>query len=435
MVINLNIKIAALESELSKYRTPKNSGNSSLPPSSDFAAPKRNQSLREKSGKFPGGQKGHEGATLEFNSAPDKVVNHSPCTCSVCGMDLDGLDGTLVDKRQVVDLPPVQPVYTEHQVYRKVCSCGKANEGSFPPGINAPIQYGGGIGAMATYLHARQYIPYERMAEFFKHAMNLPVSPGTLNNIVHRFAEKASPTYNAIKAAVEQAQYVGSDETGCKVNGEKYWFWTWQNNTLTFITCSKSRGAETVELAFPEGLPGTILGSDRWAAQLKCIAKEHQICMAHLLRDLNYVEQLHDSQWAKDLKVVIRDALLLKGELDEKGYKPDVPARAAIENRLQQALVQNIPGGHHAATTLQKSLSKIQQYILRFLYYPFVPADNNGSERAVRNVKVKQKVSGQFKSRQGADDFAIIRSIIDTAIKTGKDVYSVLFSIANLEQT
>jgi transposase len=431
-IAKLESIVASLTSELAQYRTPKNSGNSSLPPSSDFAPPKRNQSLRETSNKAPGAQDGHEGTTLQMKEVPDKLLKHEPCTCSKCGMDLTDVESVLVEKRQVVDLPPTVPIYTEHRVYKKKCRCGHVTQSLFPNNVNSPIQYGSSVESRAVYLHSRQYMPYERMAEYFEHVANLAVSPGTLNNLVHRFAEKATPAYNAIKLAIEQSLSAGSDETSCKVNGKKHWFWTWQNDKLTFIIHSESRGFDTVEINFPDGLPDTILIHDRWAAQLKCEAKNHQICMAHLLRDLNYIEELHGSQWAIDLKVIIKDAIALKEQFIESDYQNPNPQRDEIEKRLQQSLQQPIPEEQTKAITLQKSLTKIQQYILQFLYHAFVPADNNGSERAVRNVKVKQKVSGQFKSTDGADDFAVIRSIIDTAIKTGKDVYDELVLIANL---
>jgi transposase len=432
-IAKLESIIANLETEIARYRTPKNSGNSSLPPSSDFAPPKRNQSLREKSDKAPGGQQGHDGFTHPMKEVPDIVVKHTPYICSECGKDLtEVIAESFVDKRQVIDIPQIQPIYTEHRVYKKTCSCGHVTQGSFSQGVNAPTQYGSSVEVATVYMHSRQYMPYERMAEYFKHVMNLPVSPGTLNNIVHRFAQKASPAYNAIKAAIEQAEYAGSDETGGKVNGKKHWFWTWQNDKCTFIIHSESRGFDTIELTFPDGLPNTILGSDRWAAQLKSTTQGHQICMAHLLRDLNFIEQLHGSQWATDLKAIIKEAIELKKQLTESDYNQPIHARDLLENRLQQILEQPIPTEHNQAITLRKSLIKIQQYILQFLYHAFVPADNNGSERAIRNVKVKQKVSGQFKSREGADDFAVIRSIIDTAIKSGKDVYNELMLIANL---
>jgi len=425
--------IAKQASELAQKGHPKNSGNSSLPPSSDFAPPKRNQSLREPTNKKPGGQPGHEGQTLKMSEEPDEIIVYPlPCRCGKCGIELADFKEELIEERQVVEIPPIRPIYKAHRTYRKKCSCGYINESAFPAEVNAPIQYGSSVTVQAVYLHSRQFIPYDRMSEFFEHVMHLPISQGTLNNMVHRFAQKATPAYEAIKLAIQQSEYVGADETGCKVDGEKHWFWGWQNDRLTFIIHSESRGYDTVELTFPDGLPNAIIGSDRWAAQLKCAANGRQICTAHLQRDLNFVEQVHDSQWAKDFKGLISDAQELKNQLTECDYANPMPARDALEKRLEQLLVQPIPAAHNQAITLQKSLTKLQQYILKFLYHVFVPADNNGSERAVRNIKVKQKVSGQFKSTDGAKDFAVIRSIIDTAIKLGNDVFDELIRIANL---
>jgi len=424
--------IAKQASELAQKSHPKNSGNSSLPPSSDFAPPKRNQSLREPTDKKPGGQPGHDGHTLKMSEKPDKIIVHPVCFCGKCGVDLAGVEDELIEERQEVELPPIEPIYIAHRTYRKKCSCGHITESSFPANINAPIQYGSSVETEVVYLHSRQYIPYDRMSEYFEHVRHLPISPGTLHNMVHRFAEKATPAYEAIKRAIEQAEYVGSDETGCKVNGKKHWIWTWQNDKLTFIIHSESRGFDTVEITFPEGLPNAILGSDRWAAQLKCIAKGHQICMSHILRNFNFAEEADDSQWAIDFKALIKEALELKATLTESDYAQPMPGRDALETRLEQLLAQPLPADQSNAITLQKSLTKLQGFILKFLYHAFVPADNNGSERAVRNVKVKEKVSGQFKSIDGAKDFAIIRSIIDTAIKLGKNIYDELIRIANL---
>src|ERR1035438_8619135 len=270
------------------------------------------------------------------------------------------------------------------------------------------------------------------MSEWFNDLMGLPICAGSIVNMIKRFAEKAKPAYEAIKAGIEQATYVGSDETGGKENGKKIWFWTWQNDKLTYIVYSPSRGYCTIEEVFPNGLPDTILGHDRWAAHIKCPAKDHQICTAHLLRDLNYIEALHQSQWATDFKALIKDAISLDKQLSDNEYALANTQRDALENKLQILLVQPLPVKHDKAISLQKSLSKIQQYILLFLHHAFVPGDNNGSERAIRNVKVKHKISGQFKSEEGAKAFATIRSIIDTAIKSGKEVFNELSLIANL---
>jgi transposase len=422
----------ALKAELAVYRNKKDSSNSHKPPSTDIARPKRNQSLREKTGKKPGGQPGHEGKTLSMVDEPDTIVVHAPCICGKCCKDISAAPLHFLESRQVADIPPPpQIVWTEHQVYGRKCECGHVTEGVFPAGINAPVQYGSNTIAMIAYLHARQYIPFERMAEFFEAILGLPISPGSIANIILRFADKATVAYEGIKKSIEQAAYVGTDETGVKVNGQKNWFWTWQNEEGTYIVHSSNRGYATIEANFPDGFPDTVLVHDRWAAQLKSIAADHQICLAHLLRDLNFIAELHESQWARDFKTIIKEAIALNNNR-RTDHDLFIAARDALESRVSQLLTQPLPQAHHKAITLQKQLCKINSYILAFLRYADVPAHNNASEQAIRNVKVKQKISGQFKSEKGAQAFAKIRSVIDTVIKSGKEVFQELNAIANL---
>lgn len=425
-------EIASLKEELARYKTPKNSGNSHKPPSTDIQILKRNQNLREKSGKKAGGQPGHKGHTLEMKETPDKVIEHKADLCCNCGCNISDVAAYLVEKRQVVDIPAIQAVWLEHRVYGRRCHCGHSTNGSFPWAVNAPVQYGSSVEALVAYFHARQYLPVQRMSELFEHVLGLPVSESSIVNMINRFAQKAQPAYEEIKKQVMRSGCVGSDETGCKVNGKKQWFWTWQNLLVTLIVHAKSRGSITIEQTFPQGLPGTVLVSDRLAAQLGSNAKDHQICTVHLLRDLNYIEQLHESSWARDFKALIKEAIALDRQLKPEQYGLPNAQRDAFEARLRQLLAQPIPRQHHEAATLQKQLNKIPQNILLFLHHADVPSHNNGSEKAIRNVKVKQKISGQFKSDTGAKAFATIRSVIDTAIKAGKQVLNELFLIAQL---
>lgn len=430
IISELRAEIASLKEELARYKTPKNSGNSHKPPSTDINLPKRNQSLREKSGKKPGGQPGHEGHTLKMKEEPDEVVEHKPDICGKCGFDIAHLQEYFIDKRQIVDIPPIQPVWQEHRIYGRTCICGHSTVCHFPEGIQAPVQYGSNVEAMVAYFHARQYLPIGRMAELFEHVLGLPIGESSIANMIIRFAEKAKPAYEQIKTKVMGSGCVGSDETGCKVNGKKNWFWTWQNLLVTLIVYAKSRGSITIEQTFPEGLPDTILVSDRLAAQLGSSAKDHQVCTVHLLRDLNYIEQLYESKWATDFKTLIKEANALDRQLIPEQYALPNAQRDTLEARLQQLLAQPLPQQHYEAVTLQKQLNKIPGNILLFLHHADVPSHNNGSEKAIRNVKVKQKISGQFKSEKGANAFAIIRSVIDTAIKSGKEVVQELLLIA-----
>ena len=233
-----------------------------------------------------------------------------------------------------------------------------------------------------------------------------------------------------IKDGIQRSTYAGTDETGLVVNGIKYGGWCWQNPRFTYIAITENRAFKTIEDEFENGFPNTFLGHDRYAAHFKRQAKGHQICIAHLLRYLNYIEELHKSEWAKLVKTTLCKALELKKKLLPHQYKTQNIERQNIESKLDELLKMVIPEDHKKAITLQKQLIIHQQKIALFLHHPEIPPDNNGSERAIRNIKVKQKISGQFKSTAGADAFAVIRSVIDTTIKSGKNIIQALFLIA-----
>lgn len=429
----LKQEVAELKRENEELRKGKNSNNSHLPPSKDLFIPKRNQSLRKQSGKKSGGQEGHEGSTLKMSANPNHTILHRPNECEKCGLNLSSLQEELAERRQVVDIPPITPIYTEHQIVNKTCTCGHVNCSKFPNGVNSTIQYGANVEAWIAYMFARQYLPFQRTKELLFHFTGLKISEGTINNILQRFTSKALPSYQEIKAQIERAEYLGTDETGAKVNGSKYWFWAWQNKQLTFITQSESRGYKTIQRTFENGFPNAILQHDRWAAHFQCEAKNHQICIAHLQRELNYLKELCNHKWVRSFKTLIKKALELKAKLSFKNSYQKSKVRDKLEQLLDQLLKQKLPDKLKQAKTLQKKLLKIRDHLLVFLYYDKVPADNNGSEQAIRNIKVKQKISGQFKSIAGAEAFAVIRSIIDTAIKQDVNVFYVLEKIATFE--
>jgi transposase len=427
----LLVRVENLEQELSFYKNRKNSGNSHIPPSVALGKPKRNQSLREKSGKKAGGQPGHEGSTLAFSDTPDEIVVHAPQYCHHCGDDLTGVPAIALNQRQVIDIPKPVAVCTEHRTFSKTCTCGHVTKGEFPVNVTAHVQYGSHIEALTAYLNVRQYMPFGRVQEFYSKVMGLEISQGGIVGLLQRFTAKALPMYEEIKSRVEKSTCLGTDETGAKINGKTHWFWTWQNEALTFIVQSPGRGYKTIAENFPGGLPGVVLVHDRWAPHFRCEAFRHQICLAHLLRDLNYIVQVHASDWAGSLKSLLKQAITLNNQAGYDGLS-DSTARNILAYNLAGLLGTKLPDKDKLALKLQKKLRKISHHILCFLYYNDVPPDNNGSERAIRNIKVKQKVSGGFRSIDGADGFAVLRSVIDTTIKTGNDVFDALTLIAKL---
>ena len=427
-VANLEEKVLVLLRRLEGKSVKKDSHNSHAPPSQDKA--RKTKSLRGKSSRKSGGQKGHPGHTLEMVSVADEVKDLKSSYCEVCGGGLPE-EQTLLSARQVMDIPPMQPVYTEYRQYGCACpTCDHSQKATYPEGVNAPIQYGPSVEAYVAYLSVYQYLPYQRLCLLLKDVFGLSMSEGSVANLLQRAASKASPIYERIQTELQQATYVGSDETGAKVNGKNAWVWVWQNVKNTFLKASSSRGSQTVEQTFPDGLPKATIGSDRWSAQLKTTSKAKQLCLAHLQRDLIFLEESEKSPWATHCKTLLQDALGLDklAQARGKAYQPTEEKAYRLEHRLNRLLMRCIEAKQYPNTaTFQKSLLKRRDCLLVFLYDLEVPPDNNASERAIRNVKVKQKVSGQFKTGQNA--FCILRSVIDTLKKRDLDIFAFLAQI------
>ena len=429
IIQTLLAKITSLEERLSRYENPKNSRNSSIPPSHDYSRVPKTRSLREPSGKKPGGQPGHEGTTLEMVKSPDETIEHVPQFCTCCGRDLSQLHAQLVERRQEVVLPVIKPIFVEHQVFQRTCVCGKTIIADFPSGITPGISYGENVESLAAYMSARQYMPFDRLAEFFRNVCNTPISGGALVKAINRVALKAKPAYELIRNRAENAKVSGGDETGMKINGQKGWFWTLQGKLFTFIIASLNRGAQTLFDNFPNGLAFSVLVHDCWRCYFKFPAVAHQICLAHLLREFNHIIECYSLKWATDFHQLLIETIAFKKTLLPEDYHKTLIQRTEFEQRLDNLLREPINKKHPIAVSLQNRLIKYRQHILTFLYYHQVPPDNNGSERAIRNVKVKQKISGQFKSVTGAESFAILRSVIDTAIKNNRNPLQSLSEI------
>lgn len=434
-VSKLTAENVDLRERLARYENPKNSRNSSVPPSKDENRPFKTKSLREKSGKRPGGQMGHKGSTLEMTKTPDAIVDHIPCFCGKCGSDLTELPSVLDGKRQVIDIPPVKPEYTEHRIFQKHCACGHTTSGTYPPEAIASVNYGPGVESLVGYFHTRQYLPFMRMKELFNDVLNIPISEGGLHCLLNRLTAKADPIYEQLRARIAQSKVVGTDETGAKINGKKGWMWTWQNDEVTFIVASLNRGYDTIQSHFPEGFPKSIIVSDCWKSHFQSVAAGHQLCMAHLMRELNYFQQRYKSPWATKCKSVFMRSIVIKKQMHPDDYRNHQQPLSLIETDMDELLSEHPDPKHKEVITFQKRLTKYRNHLFTFLYHPSVPPDNNGSERAIRNIKVKQKISGQFKSNSGAQGFAVLRSVTDTAIKNGQNVLSALLCTANLKAT
>ena len=428
-------KIKSLEEKINLLVNGRKSHTSSTPPSHDIGRSNK-KNLRTKSNRKSGGQPGHKGHNLEMKVTPDEVKDYIPEFCDACKSDLRNESSVVNDRRQEIIIPPVIIHYLEHRTHSRTCSCcGVTSTAQFPDHIKAPIQYGTGIADIVSYLSVYQYIPYKRMVAMFKDLFNLPISEGTIDNMLARSAQKAKPAYTALQVQIQESEVVGADETGSSINGKKGWFHTWQNEMVTFIVASLNRGYDTIKTYFPDGFPSTIYVSDCWAAQLKTLAFLHQLCLVHLLRELTNFADALSCDWSKEMKQLFQDAIVLKHQLNESDYDQTQPAVLLLETRLDELLAMDYSKRHRKIKAFTKRLIKNRQSIFTFLYYSNVPHHNNGAERAIRTIKVKTKVSGQFKCEEGANRFAVLRSIIDTAIKNSKNIFEELANLAQLSPT
>jgi transposase len=429
-IAELKELVARLTEEIALLKNGHNSKTSSTAPSQDIGRSNL-ISLRGKSGKKPGGQSGHKGHTLLMKEHPDEVIEHGVSCCSGCGRRLEEVAGELVSRRQEVEIPIVEPRYIEHRSLVKVCPCcGLSNVGTYPAHIKAPVQYGSSVKSLVSYLSVYQFLPYRRLGQFFSDVFSLSLSEGSIDNILEEMSRKAAGAYKEIQRRIAASKVVGADETGCRVNGKKHRFHVWQNKCLTFLVSYKSRGHQVIE----EYFPGSFLYyvSDCWASQLKTKARGHQLCPAHLLRELLNFEKALKSDWSIRMQDLFRRAIALKKRLTAEDYRHPTQDVLALEKELDELLKEDYSLFHDKLQALVKRLIKHRESIFTFLYHPDVPADNNGSERAIRMVKVKTKVSGQFRNNEGkgADRFARIRSVIETTIKNGQQVYPALICLA-----
>lgn len=218
----LESKLLLLLEQVQKNGIKKDSHNSSLPPSSDLFS--TNKSLRSVSVLKNGGQKGHKGFTLEMSLTPDKIIDLKSTFCSKCGKHSPSDAYTLKAKRQVVEIAPIQPIYEEYRQFSCKCTnCLHEQIADFPLDVNAPIQYGNSVQAFVSYLSVYQYIPYARLQKMFAQTFSLPLSQGSINNILEKVAQKCAGIYQHIKEQISESTVVGSDETGAKVKGAKWW--------------------------------------------------------------------------------------------------------------------------------------------------------------------------------------------------------------------
>jgi len=444
----LKVRIAELERRLGL-----NSANSGKPPSSDgLKKPPRTRSSREPSGKRPGGQKGHKGETLRQVAEPDSIVDHFPSSCAACGAAVTPAMSAGHGARQVFDLPePRSLVVTEHRAHDCVCTgCGAHTRASFPDGVNAPVQYGPRIAALVTYLLHYQLLPEDRLAELMTDLFGIRIVAATIARMSRTCAARLQDFAATVRDLVAGAAVKHMDETGLRIGGKTQWLHVACTAWLTFYRVCARRGSLLADVT-------GIVVHDHWLPYYGMPGVHHALCNAHHLRELKALIEIEKEAWARKMHRLLRRACHAVNLARERG-SPLKPRLIALIERRYDAFVAEGLAFHGAQSPLRPDdapqgcrrrgrkarrtghnlllrLANRREDVLRFLTDPNVPFTNNQAERDARMMKVKQKISGCFRSLDGALDFAVIRSFISTAKKQSWDVIRALTQDAQIHMS
>jgi len=445
----LQKQVAELQKEVQKLKDQlaKNSRNSSKPPSSDGFKKPSPKSLRPRGKHKPGGQKGHPGSTLKMVDNPNHNVLYPVNKCQRCGHRLADEIPIDVERRQVFDIPPIQMEVTEHRAEIKYCShCGYLNPvggTTFPKQVKAPVQYGPRLKAIAVYLRQYQLLPYNRTRELFRDLFSIDLSEGTLTNITDTCSELLKQPIDQILKQIEQSSVVNFDETGSSVYGKRQWLHAASTPNLTYYEIHPKRGSHAMDqIGILPNFNGRAI-HDFWKPYFKYDCN-HGLCNAHHLRELIFLNEQHGQLWAKDMIDCLID---IKKAVDKTKTSTDTLFKEQIhkfEERYQNILNKGYnenpmpkkksnkkkrgrPKKSKARNLLER-LDEHRKEVLAFMYDFKVPFDNNLAERDLRMAKVQQKISGTFRSQDGANAFCRIRSYIST---TRKNAVNAIEAIVN----
>ena len=426
-------EMAAMQARLAELerRLGLNSSNSGKPPSSDgLKKPVRVSSLRQSSGKKPGGQKGHPGETLCRTETPDVIIDHYPFACAGCGAPLADAMATGHAARQVFDLPEPQPlVVTEHRAHDCRCAaCGAQTRAAFPDRVTAPVQYGKRIGAFVLYLLHYQLLPEKRLAMLMTDLFGVRMATATIARISQDCAERCQGFVHVVRNQLAAAPVKHMDETSFRIGGKTQWLHVASTMLLTFYRVSAKRGSMLADVT-------GIVVHDHWHPYYTLKNVLHALCNAHHLRELKALAEIEKEDWARRMQRLLRRAChaVNLARVQEMSLRPEL---IALIERCYDAIVADGPAFHAGQPALAKArprgrpprrvghnlllrLSTRKPNVLRFLTDPGVPFTNNLAERDGRMMKLRQKISGGFRSDQGAADFAVIRSLLSTARKQG----------------
>lgn len=444
IIMMLSMQVQRLEDQVAK-----NSSNSGKPPSSD-GLKKRQRSLRARSGKKSGGQPGHEGHRLEMVAEADHIEVHEVRQCLHCQAGLAEAPVQAIVKRQVFELPPLRLEVIEHQAEVKQCPCcGETTQAEFPAGVTQMTQYGPGFKAMLTYLNQKHFLPLERVSELCTDVFGQAVAEGTIVEANAQVAASVEPVNDQVKQyLIETAETVHFDETGLRVEQKLHWVHSASTTQATCYDLDRKRGQEAMDRAgiLPQRT-GPCMHDD-WPSYYCYDQAVHGSCNAHHLRELAFLQERYPQDWEAplaehlvDIKQAVEAAVaqgqttLTEAQLTTFSARYDL---LIAEGLAANPVPDRLPGqrGRVKQPPPKNLLDRLRSHkeaVLAFMYDFKVPFDNNQAERDIRMVKLKQKISGCFRSQDGAKTFCLIRGYLSTAAKNDVSAFQALTQAARGE--
>lgn len=436
MIISLTERVEKLEGQLRK-----NSNNSSKPPSSDKGIgggnKPENRSLRGKSGKKSGGQPGHEGNTLKQVETPDHVIEHRLHVCPQTGRSLTDADIVRELRCQVFDIPQPKLTVTEHVYFVYASAKGKQTvHAPFVEGACAPVQYGKNFGSLLIYLSDYQLLPMARMSQLCLDLYGQKISQDTINRFRNPCYENLGPFEQQLKEKLLAQPVLHSDETGIQINGTTEWLHVLSNEKYTYLHSSDHRGGTAIDEMGVLGRYNGTLVHDCFKSYFT-LGCEHALCNAHLLRELNFFIETQKHGWAEKMKTFLYDALKDPESLSLKEWESrytEILDDSKKEHPFKAAPRKKGRRGRPAKPPVNNLIDRFETHmgsILRFIREKAVPFTNNQGERDLRMAKVQQKISGTFRTWEGAQKFARIRSYVSTAQKHNASIFDAIHEAVN----